>query len=107
MRTKESVDVAKLPRVVDLKELPQRVDDGGSQREEKERVHLGAVLEEIDEQDNQIGRSSVRSVKQAESSVDFMAVDNRIKQMTVARNLSSSSAAGTVDGPVRPGQASF
>jgi len=29
-------------------------------------------------------------------------MDTRIDQMTVARNLSSSSAPGTVDGPVRP-----
>ena len=30
-------------------------------------------------------------------------MDTRVEQMTVARNLSSTSAPGTVGGPVRPG----
>ena len=34
-------------------------------------------------------------------------MDTRMEQMTVARNLSSSSAPGTAGGPVRPGQASL
>ena len=34
-------------------------------------------------------------------------MDTRIEQMTVAWNLSSSSAPGTVGGPLRPCQASF